>query len=250
MSSRGDKKRKNESIEEGENRKRRSVRLIPTWPRDTREIWIYREPQKSKHCGLHCLNNFMQSPHAFKIGLLRELAKSLDQTERDLYLNGRHGNNQLLQIYLSEESGNASQNGNFSLETIRRALQMSGFDLTAIKMDDVDKIFAQEVGFIVHSDLHWIAYRKIKGKWWNLDSVLNEPVVVPEGQLVETLSLEGSILFELSGPPDKMNSLVQHAGVMPPIHDFDQSVWFTESELLRRCRDPPGKKREALFSGL
>ena len=168
----------------------------------------------------------MQSPHAFKIDLLRDLAKSLDQTERDLYLNGRHGNTQLLQSYSSEASGNASRNGNFSLETIRRALQIRGFDLTAIKMDDKDKIFAQEVGFIVHNDHHWIAFRKVKGKWWNLDSVLNEPADVPEEQLVDTLSLEGSILFELNGPPDRMKSLVQHADVMPPSHDVDQCVWF------------------------
>jgi ataxin-3 len=201
-------------------------------PRDPTQTWIYHERQESLLCGQHCLNNFVQSS-VFSADQLADIAQSLDAEERMLYLDARQSSHEERGKYLSEASGNVDESGNFSLEVLRRALsQTHRLELTAISGEAAKSMnpMNEEVGFIVNRSSHWFTIRKIRGRWWNLNSTLGRPEAISDlflSAFLSQLSGKGWQVFVACG--DK-SGLAKSSGAVP--NDwYDPRLWYTEAEL-------------------
>jgi ataxin-3 len=201
-------------------------------PRDPTQTWIYHERQESLLCGQHCLNNFVQSS-VFSADQLADIAQSLDAEERMLYLDARQSSHEERGKYLSEASGNVDESGNFSLEVLRRALsQTHRLELTAISGEAAKSMnpMNEEVGFIVNRSSHWFTIRKIRGRWWNLNSTLGRPEAISDlflSAFLSQLSGKGWQVFVACG--DK-SGLAKCSGAVP--NDwYDPRLWYTEAEL-------------------
>jgi ataxin-3 len=133
--------------------------------------YIYHEQQESALCGQHCLNNLLQGPYFTAVDLAN-IAEELDEQERAL------GNQESLR-----SSANVDDSGNFSIQVLRSALQRyNGIDLRVWfqKSGSVDIEPSEQKAFIVNRSEHWIAIRKIHGKWWNLNSTNALPELVSD----------------------------------------------------------------------
>lgn len=179
---------------------------------DIMSKYIYHERQESALCGQHCLNNLLQGPF-FTAPDLASIAAELDMKERELG------------IYAS---ANVDDSGNFSIQVLRSALQRyNGIDLPVWSKGQVPPTTQ---GFIVNRSEHWIAIRKIYGKWWNLNSVNEKPEFVSDfylSALLLQLSNDGFSVFTVDGKlpdhGDYSSSLELHSS---------SGTWHLESELL------------------
>jgi len=219
-------------------------------PRDSAQTWIYHERQESLLCGQHCLNNFVQSS-VFSADQLADVAQSLDAEERMLYLDARQSSHEERGKYLSEASGNVDESGNFSLEVLRRALsQTHRLELTAISGEAAKSMnpMNEEVGFIVNRSSHWFTIRKIRGRWWNLNSTLGRPEAISDlflSAFLSQLSGKGWQVFVACG--DK-SALVKSSGAVP--NDwYDPRLWYTESELSSPASSSSAPAKPPPFSG-
>lgn len=152
--------------------------------------FIYHERQESALCGQHCLNNLLQGP-LFTAADLASIAAELDSQERAL---GTH----------ERDSANVDDSGNFSIQVLRVALQRySGIDLRVwFQKSGRDKEPSEQKAFIVNRSEHWIAIRKIHGKWWNLNSVNDVPELVSDfylSALLLQLREDGFTVFIVDG---------------------------------------------------
>ncbi|KAJ8494287.1 hypothetical protein OPV22_016008 [Ensete ventricosum] len=78
---------------------------------------LYHEMQESKLCAVHCVNTVLQGPFFSELDLAA-LASDLDQTERQMMLEGAgHGGASSGDFY-SEVSHNVSMNGDFSIQVL------------------------------------------------------------------------------------------------------------------------------------
>jgi ataxin-3 len=109
---------------------------------------------------------------------------------------------------LKEGSGNVDAQGNFSIEVLRSALMNQyGLEMPNIRQEGVgDSIETTEIeGFICNKSAHWFAIRKIHGRYWNLNSTLEQPQLISHFHLaaeVESLQNEGySVFVVLNGLP-------------------------------------------------
>ena len=65
-------------------------------------------------CGMHCLNTLLQNPKFSEVSLMK-IASHLDESERKVMAEMGHETKDFLQ-YMSEESGNIGDDGNFSVQ--------------------------------------------------------------------------------------------------------------------------------------
>ena len=147
--------------------------------------WIYHERQEARLCGQHALNNLAQR-REFTADQLASFAQHLDHLERQA-CGGR----------LPTVSGNVDESGNFSIQVLQLALSNQyGVTLVNILQDDVKrKVELTELdGFICNKSDHWFAIRKIRGRFWKLDSCLPRPVTISHFRLaaeLESLRVDG-----------------------------------------------------------
>lgn len=141
---------------------------------------IYHEKQSRELCALHALNNLFQKSKAFTQKELDEICNILSPGS---YINPHRS---MLGL------------GNYDVNVIILALQQKDFDTMWFDKRrspsdlNLDSIF----GFILNipTDLrwgilhlpvqrkHWIAVRKVNGVFYNLDSKLNRPQLIGNGQ--------------------------------------------------------------------
>eukprot|EP01031_Cornospumella_fuschlensis_P036483 gene36483-44260_t len=173
--------------------------------------YVYHEVQESALCGQHCLNNLLQGPFFTAVDLAT-IAQDLDEQERLL------GNQDSLRA-----SANVDNSGNFSIQVLRTALQsFSGIDLRVwFQKSGHDADPTQQKGFIVNRSEHWIAIRKIHGRWWNLNSTNERPELVSEfylSALLQQLRDDNFTVFIADGDlphqgdPDKTGLYGSSAG--------------------------------------
>ena len=161
-------------------------------------------PSSSKLlCGQHALNNLLQS-NAFSPSTLSDIAHQLDEMELT-YMSqnnegGVHSKDYLQRI--AEGSGNVDASGNFSIEVLRAALMNGyGLELPNIKQQSVlsnGSDITNIDGFICNKSSHWFAIRKINGRYWNLNSTNERPVLISHFNLakeVEELIEKGYSVF-------------------------------------------------------
>ena len=142
---------------------------------------LYHEKQLSAMCGVHALNNLLQGPY-FGAGDLAEVAHHLDAEEHAL---------------LGGPSGLASHRvdlltGDFNIEVLAAALQRHGVELInadhAAVAERVSTAPQDEEAFLLHMSAHWLTLRKLGGMWWNIDSRLERPRLVPHDALLPALA--------------------------------------------------------------
>lgn len=193
-------------------------------------VHIYHEQQESALCGQHCLNNLLQG-NIFSAVHLSEIAQELDYAEASI-MGGRSGT-----------SSNVDDSGNFSIQVLRMALNRhSGIDLVPLfggSSGSTDPLAAE--GFVVNRAEHWFTLRKVRDKWWNLNSTAERPELISQFYLtafLTQLKADGYSVFTASGaklPTGNPNdALFDHRG---------SGSWYTEEQLLKLSGSslPPSK---------
>eukprot|EP01114_Cavostelium_apophysatum_P022495 TRINITY_DN815_c0_g1_i1.p1 TRINITY_DN815_c0_g1~~TRINITY_DN815_c0_g1_i1.p1 ORF type:complete len:341 (-),score=49.02 TRINITY_DN815_c0_g1_i1:21-1043(-) len=175
-------------------------------------IYVYHEKQISALCGVHCLNALFQEP-IFDEVMLAKLAHELDEKERHLMLECGDSAKEFLQ-YMSEDSGNVSDDGNFSIQVLQGALYTKGLEcvlLTAANYPPIFNTLHKQHAFICNRGSHWYTIRKIDAamkegeddfRWYDLNSFSDGPKFIPELVLGDTLKLliaEGHSIYLVQG---------------------------------------------------
>jgi len=211
--------------------------------------FMYHEKQLASLCGAHALNNLLQGPH-FGAGDLAELAHRLDDDERALL--SRTG----LQDARRVESNRVDQlTGDFNIEVLSEALKAHGFELVsadhAAVAERVLTSAQDEDAFLLHVRAHWFALRKVGGMWWNVDSRLERPRLVPHEALSAGLAAvraQGQTVYLVrhaihSGPPAPP---LRHTGSFSAGRE---DVWHPLDYLLSRDEVPLREPLDHIFAG-
>ena len=93
--------------------------------------------------------------------------------------------------FLAEGSGNVDGSGNFSIEVLRKALKEAySLELISVREENLDEFgdITDLEGFIAHRDAHWFAIRKINGRFWNLNSMAEEPTIISHFKLATEIA--------------------------------------------------------------
>lgn len=127
----------------------------------------------------------------------------------------------------NEGSGNVDEQGNFSIQVLRAALQQSyELSLPSIGQDDLDKSrdITSYPGFICNRASHWFAIRKIGAQFWNLNSTLEKPESISHFRLaaeLESLKQSGYSVFVV--PVDELPKADRSTGAA--------EFWWRRSDL-------------------
>jgi len=127
---------------------------------------IYHEKQVPNLCGMHAVNNLLQSA-VFTRSELDRVGQQLDQQERSMGMTFNPG------------EGNYRGDGFYNVTVLQKALQSKGFQMDPIVCGDWKKDavkHAGEVGFIFNKDEHWFCYRRFHEEWFLLNSTQHRPV--------------------------------------------------------------------------
>lgn len=196
------------------------------------DTFIFHEVQESMLCGQHALNNLLQESIFTPIDLA-EIAQGLDAQEKT-FMTVEGNMTPDAMKFLSERSGNVDESGNFSIQVLKAALQQSHaielISWTADKGNHSTEMTAEK-GFIVNRSSHWFTVRKIKNRWWNLNSTLEQPEAITEFYLTAFLSQligDGYTVFQAKGN-------VPVAGVKPFGSSSTVSTkWYSEKDLVSK----------------
>ena len=190
---------------------------------DSYEVYFEAQDAESSLCGQHALNNLLQGAY-FSAVDLGNIGAKLDEEEEKL-LSGPSTCSQATNP--SPKYSNVSLDGNFSILVLITALKQLGVDALPLSHPDCSAanvgipslslslnmpcglILAlcacrrgdceqeqptKEEGFIFYQMAHWIAYRRIHGVWYDLNSqscflmVAPQPVAVSDFFLSAQLS--------------------------------------------------------------
>lgn len=108
--------------------------------------------------------------------------------------------------FMAADSAHVADDGNYSIEVLRRALATLNLILVPLTHPDERDARANptnEEGFLLNNSSHWFALRKIAGTWYNLNSLNSGPEVVGDLYLstcIETLIQAGWTCLAVRGP--------------------------------------------------
>jgi Ataxin-3 len=227
-------------------------------------LYIYHERQEGHLCGQHALNNFVQAP-VYTVELLAQIAQQLDEYEDKIYhdhtntnTNGSHSNtnnNNRNRYGLISSSHHVDETGNFSIEVLKAAL-MELYHLPLVHLgSELGKTYLQTrdittiAGFVCHKSDHWFALRLIQSRYWNLNSTLLHPVVVPHFTLateMEVWSTQGYTIFcvldhqlpECQGPIQPQQLLSSSSSSANSFPGVGNGTWYKISDLLQGKATP------------
>ncbi len=179
---------------------------------------IYHERQKGNWCAIHATNSLLQA-HTFTFEDFKAIAESLD--EREMVLMGS--------IRSKFHSQNMDDRGNFSIQVIMEAIAPCGLDLLPFLSSDPRAISAREnsrneQAFICNRNNHWFTFRKIGTTWYDLNSLLPQPLVIKvEGTQLHSFSNQElirsytAIFIVIGNVAQKQMFLVGDPGQLPPV---------------------------------
>ena len=210
--------------------------------------FLYHEKQLSALCGVHALNNLLQGPY-FAPGDLADIARGLDQKERDLlgHTPNQPSNNPDPSLQPPHLSHNVDeQSGDFSFEVLNAALGTIGLTLSNMEkggiIESVGESPQLEEGFLCHSSHHWFALRSVGGLWFSLDSRRARPLLISDDHLSTYLALlraEGQTVHVVRSTDeldvDEPDASARKSG----------SMVREEGSSARRARLPPPKQPDA-----
>jgi len=167
------------------------------------QLYIYHEKQDAGLCAVHCLNALLQGQVFNEIDLA-EIAHKFDDDEKKMMMELGTDDPNFLK-YMAEDSGNLADDGNYSIQVITKALEVMG--LMATPLSNPSMIESRmnplnEEAFICNMQSHWLAIRKIYGKYYNLNSLLSAPQVLSDFYLsafLDTLQGQGYTVFVVRG---------------------------------------------------
>lgn len=150
---------------------------------------LYHERQHLALCAKHTLNNIVQE-NAVSQEDLNRLAMEVDKLELELGIRDTNS--------ISSNHYDPHQ-GNYSIEVITRAFQMTNLDLISINSNHERAIAARmdhdnADAYICNIQLnrfmnHWFGIGKFGGQWYNLDSRLTRPELLKvNGSKIELLA--------------------------------------------------------------
>ena len=151
---------------------------------------IYWEKQgKTNLCGLHLINNLLQSPN-FDKNMLDEISSELDKQEKLLLGDSN----------INEKYNNSSKDGNYNIQVISKALEIYEIGFKQLKTEEIISNFFEnkEVtlitnqAFIINSKSHWLCLRKVNNVWFNLNSANDNP-----GPQIITENLFDSVVSDI-----------------------------------------------------
>jgi ataxin-3 len=123
---------------------------------------------------------------------LSNIAIQLDQEEQALLLgDNAQLDPEILQALAQDGNGgtgNVCLDGNFSIQVLRKALNNFGTDMVRWNSEEglaLTQItpLEEQSAFICNFNDHWFSIRRIKGKFYNLDSMKKKPVIVSDTYL-------------------------------------------------------------------
>jgi Ataxin-3 len=166
----------------------------------TEQVKIYWEKQDSDLlCAVHALNSLMQYPCWDSVSLA-SLAREIDSEE------------QLILKEHIDRSQNVSESGYYSIQVITRALSSKGLEMNYFNLSNSP---TEEQAFVCNFRSHWISLRKIKGDWYNLNSLSEGPEWIGElylSAMIYQIKSEGYTIFSIRGTfPD-----IQYYGALYP----------------------------------
>lgn len=127
---------------------------------------IYHEKQVPNLCGLHAVNNLLQSP-VFNRAELDRVGQQLDQQERSMGMSFNPG------------EGNYRGDGFYNVTVLMKGLQSRGYQMDPVVSGDWKKDAIKhmaEVGFIFNKDEHWFCYRRFHEEWFMINSTQHRPI--------------------------------------------------------------------------
>lgn len=169
---------------------------------------LYHEKQVAALCGVHCLNTLLQGP-VFTEVELAQIAHELDALEKQFMLESGVDSESYRQ-FLAEESGNVSQEGNFSIQVLSKALHVWNLDVISLDNPVVKGVEAEpqhEEAFICNLQEHWFTIRRMGDDWWNFNSLLTAPAFLSTFYLsayLGTLKDQGYTIFLVRGQFPKL----------------------------------------------
>jgi len=134
--------------------------------------------------------------------------------------------------FMAKDSSHVDEAGNFSIEVIKRALETFFLNCVSIENDtirDSKMDTVKEEGFICNLRNHWIALRKLGGKWYNLNSIQKDgPTFISDLYLslyLKQLNEEGYSVFVVKGNfPDPKGTI------------SGRGKYYKVSEIMERSR--------------
>jgi len=166
-------------------------------------MYLYHEKQESALCAIHALNNLLQGEY-FGVAEMMNLAAELDREEKLMMAEMGTETNEYLK-FMREDSHNVGLDGNFSIEVIKKALQvfqLTGTPITHPEMNNVSAEPQKEIGFVCNLSNHWFAIRRVRAKFWDLNSLHKAPVFLSEiylGAFLKQLQVEGYTIYVVRG---------------------------------------------------
>jgi len=114
--------------------------------------------------------------------------------------------------FLAEDSGNVDESGNFSLQVLSKGVERShGVTLSNANSElhrgDSD-VIASHDAFVLNRSAHWFTIRKLYGRFWDLNSMLDHPQVISDFYLSSMLAQfrnDGYDVFVASGQLPDVN---------------------------------------------
>ena len=169
----------------GQNTRRKIKRTAIVNERRAEYTNMYHEKQQESLCGLHALNNSLQS-EMFNDKELHQVAEELDEKER-----------QILGITSSDDSSTSSsssdnhdERGNFSKAVLEAALKPFDIELPSVQSEEYRNTDRKEfVAFICHKNSHYFAISKIGSRYYNLDSLLQSPIPISRNDISDVIDL-------------------------------------------------------------
>jgi ataxin-3 len=183
---------------------------------------IYHEQQDAALCAMHCLNNLLQQKQFSEEDFV-EIARGLDENEEKLMSEmGRDTEEykEYIKMILEKGSQNISDDGNFSVQTLMKALEIFGLELTDINHPSMKYVkedpSTRANAFICNYASHWLALRRFGSHWFNLNSILEYPEYVSPTYLslyLEQLRTEGYTIYVVVGnlPQCELDLLADYA---------------------------------------
>lgn len=143
----------------------------------SQSILVYFEKQgtDSSLCAMHALNALLQGPRFSEFDLSK-IARELDEKESQIMSESGRDSRDFLE-YIVKDSENVGLDGNFNIQVITHACSKLGLHCFPLKNQIFDSKFDldKEQAFLCHMDSHFFILRRIKGEWYNLNSLLPKP---------------------------------------------------------------------------
>ncbi|KAL7752513.1 hypothetical protein RI367_002047 [Sorochytrium milnesiophthora] len=211
------------------------------------------ERQEGALCAQHCLNTLLQG-HYFTALDLAEIARGIDAVERSVMAE-RGTQTREYREFVQQDSQNYDDTGFFSVEVLRKALEIWNIELVSAMSSEVDQspeAMLCERAYICNLEQHWLTLRRFDKQWYNLNSTLKGPTALSETylpMLITQLKAEGYTIFVARGqlptcPADQMAVAATQGASSSTKSGKDTGRRLTETIVILDDDEPPSPQAQ------